>query len=458
MNIIQAVKNSLVVKRSSLANHKNPPTIPFISDKSELIADLARTKAPKYPNCSFFVSSDLHHYNAKLGMEGNDWEEEIGHDRKLFNHSKEILENLVENINKQKADYVFISGDLTKDGEILSHIEVSDILSKIDKKKEVFVIPGNHDLYNPDAASFHGKKESVKSADREMFAHIYTKFGYEKAFTRHKDSLSYTALLKNNLMLLALDTIWANETEDTDKSPKELLVDGRMQKPLWQWIEEQLIWARTFNKAVIVMQHHPFIEHWEGELDFMPEYLIENHSKLANLYSTYGARLVLVGHFHAQNLSIVADGSHNVYQILTSSPITYPCCYRYLTIKNNILTCKSDSIESIPSIPSKEEFKRLALDKLHGAVRRAIEKPLKLMGVSDADREKIIKSGSSAYQLNYEGQSNEEMESPANLMPLKESLGMMGQIALNSMGYVIEGMSKSNNAIDDNDFSIDLGN
>ena len=59
--------------------------------------------------------------------------------------------------------YVFITGDLTNDGEIENHEWVGNLLKKVTtemRKKpgyedfQIFVIPGNHDLYNKKAKSF----------------------------------------------------------------------------------------------------------------------------------------------------------------------------------------------------------------------------------------------------------------------------------------------------------------
>lgn len=104
--------------------------------------------------------------------------------------------------------YVFITGDLTNDGEIENHEWVGNLLKKVTtemRKKpgyegfQIFVIPGNHDLYNKKAKSFLPPAEeieacttyeelktllenyegiSVVSAKVTDFFRIYSDFGY----------------------------------------------------------------------------------------------------------------------------------------------------------------------------------------------------------------------------------------------------------------------------------------
>ena len=53
-------------------------------------------------------------------------------------------------IKKDKPDLVLISGDLTKDGEKLGHQNMAEKLQTIEDETdaEIFVINGNHDIYN----------------------------------------------------------------------------------------------------------------------------------------------------------------------------------------------------------------------------------------------------------------------------------------------------------------------
>lgn len=100
-------------------------------------------------------------------------------------------------------DIVIVSGDLTSDGEVLAHRRLAQILTAVTEKMreshpdfQIFVTPGNHDLYNPNAKSFmpsdeklsaaedkaecmrNAKRRSVATATYRDFFEIYKDFGY----------------------------------------------------------------------------------------------------------------------------------------------------------------------------------------------------------------------------------------------------------------------------------------
>ena len=86
--------------------------------------------------------------------------------------SVEILESALSDIASKKPQFVLISGDLTKDGEISSHELLQKRLYALKAQGiQTYVVPGNHDVNNSHARSFHGATtKQVKSAQREDFA------------------------------------------------------------------------------------------------------------------------------------------------------------------------------------------------------------------------------------------------------------------------------------------------
>lgn len=103
--------------------------------------------------------------------------------------------------------YVLISGDLTLNGEYSGHVYLSDLFGKITAKMraregyenfQILVIPGNHDIYNPAAATYTPTQEKLDNcatqeekvalmsnykADARMtssteFMELYKDFGY----------------------------------------------------------------------------------------------------------------------------------------------------------------------------------------------------------------------------------------------------------------------------------------
>ena len=128
------------------------------------------------------IISDLHVMAPELLVnEGSAFEEYLAKDRKMLRESLEILDTLVNSILELKPDLVLVTGDLTKDGERLSHQLVAAQLQRlIDAGIQVLVVPGNHDINNPDAKVFDG--DSATPADtitRAEFAEIYHNMGYD---------------------------------------------------------------------------------------------------------------------------------------------------------------------------------------------------------------------------------------------------------------------------------------
>ena len=94
------------------------------------------------------VLSDTHVMAPDLLVnDGTAWQNYLAADRKMVDNSKVLFDNMIEKIKTDiKPDLVFITGDLTKDGEQLSHLYVK---GKLDELKnagiQTLVIPGNHD-------------------------------------------------------------------------------------------------------------------------------------------------------------------------------------------------------------------------------------------------------------------------------------------------------------------------
>lgn len=85
----------------------------------------------------------------------------------------------------------------------------------------VLVLPGNHDLENPMAASFQGTGYTLaEGIDSRQFREIYRDFSLRKAAASDSASLSYMAEIAPGLRVLTLDVNTA-------------YVSGQMDEVLW---------------------------------------------------------------------------------------------------------------------------------------------------------------------------------------------------------------------------------
>ena len=85
-----------------------------------------------------------------------------------------------------KPQMVLVTGDMTKDGERMSHQLVASQLQRlVDAGIHVLVVPGNHDINNPDAKVYDG--DTTTPADtitRNEFAELYRNMGYDEQSRR----------------------------------------------------------------------------------------------------------------------------------------------------------------------------------------------------------------------------------------------------------------------------------
>ncbi len=309
-------------------------------------------KPPTYPQANFVVLSDLHTYDPALGTDGKAFESYAASDYKLTKESAEILQTAIEQIKNENVDFVLIPGDLADHGDRSTHELIAKYLIQLEKSgKKVYVIPGNHDIENPIAVKFSGNSIlRIRNISPDEFVQIYGEFGYQEALYRDPASLSYIAEPQQGLWLLALDSCRYQGKAGEQQS----VTSGRFSLQTLQWIEEMLIKAAKENKPVIAMEHHPAIEHFSSQAKYFPEYVIENYQTVSKLLAEYNVRLVITGHFHAQDITVIRwpETKKFLFDIETGSLVTYPCPYRVINIdKSQNATIRSARIQSIQSHP-----------------------------------------------------------------------------------------------------------
>ena len=101
------------------------------------------------------LMSDIHVMAPELlEKKGSAYEKYLSQDPKLLEYSGEVLEYLVGETLRRNPDLVIIPGDLTKDGELVSHQLVVSVLAKLRSAGiPVIVVPGNHDIDNPEGST-----------------------------------------------------------------------------------------------------------------------------------------------------------------------------------------------------------------------------------------------------------------------------------------------------------------
>lgn len=298
-------------------------------------------------NTRIAIASDLHVMAPELLIApGAAFERALRSDRKLLVESAEITRQLVRELLDHQVDLVLIPGDLTKDGELVSHRLVASLLSPLREAGiRTYVIPGNHDIYNPLAAIFDGgERRHTDYITPDDFAEIYTHYGYDTTaedIIERGPRLSYLAEPTPGLWICAVDS----NIYDTNIADNYPMTHGCLTPETHEWIREVGQRAEQEGKRVLMMMHHGVLEHFPLQSVIASEYLLKDWLHDSPKLADAGIEVVFTGHFHAQDAVARRFRSGTLYDVETGSPVTYPCPYRTATLRDDHLEITSHHIQ-----------------------------------------------------------------------------------------------------------------
>ncbi|MBR5068776.1 MAG: metallophosphoesterase [Bacteroidales bacterium] len=292
---------------------------------------------------SIYVATDLHVMSPDLIVnKGSAWDNYISSSHKLEDYSVDLFQNMIDTILSQMPDIVMIPGDISKDGEKLSHEYVTRELSRLtDAGIKVYVVPGNHDIGNIENAQYFdgSKRYKAENITAAEFAEMYASFGYEGS-TRDENSLSYAAEPVDGLVIIGIDSH-----------------SRKISKKTLDWICEQSLKAREEDKQVIAMMHHPIMEHFNGQIEMKSDAIIKDDENIRSRLMDAGIHMVFTGHFHTTDVAMAYNENHtdSIYDITTGSKISYPMHHRWVNLSEDmsrmdINTFVTDAIDGHPEV------------------------------------------------------------------------------------------------------------
>lgn len=362
------------------------------------------------------VISDVHLMAPSLlKQDGKALDDYIANDRKLLREGPGLVREAFARIVEEAPDVLLISGDLTKDGETVSHLYLRDsCLAGLRRAGiRVFVVPGNHDVNNPHAVEFDGDRSvRVPSPSAAEFAEIYADYGYGDAIARDPHSLSYVAQLAPGLRLLCLD---ACRYEDNSFEENTCITDGRLKKETLRFIREQARAAREDGQRMIAMMHHGTVRHWKWQTIVMGEYLVDNWRRVGSLLGRLGIDVVFTGHFHSHDISTRG----RLTDVETGSLVSYPAPMRFVEIDGDSMKIRTELLtgEGL-SFPSGNSFEQEMLEYADGAMRGVVDGIIPEK-VSPAVKERSCAILAKAYTAHLRG---DEVMSAADEAELKEAV------------------------------------
>jgi 3',5'-cyclic AMP phosphodiesterase CpdA len=411
-----------------------------------------RASPVSWPAVRFSVFSDPHLYDTRLGTEGPEFSKYMDNDRKLLPQSQEILQEAMAGVRESGARFLLVPGDLTKDGERQNHELFAGRMAELARDGiRVYVVPGNHDIFNPHAMRFTAEgRERVPWVSPEEFAEIYRDFGYGDALERDPASLSYLAEPVPGLRLLAICS--ADYGENPRKA--EPKTGGRIYTQTLAWMEKVLGEAAAAGIPVIAMMHHGAMEHYQGQAKYFGEYVVEDYPRVGELLASYGVRMVFTGHYHSQDITVRTwKNGDALYDVETGSLVTYPNPVRSVEMaEDGKVRISTTRITSLPSFVERgEDFSAYSREFTASGISTIAIKTMKGLGVPEAEALKLAGQITAPFIAHYGG---DERFTGTEMLTLT-GLSFMGGFVVGNRRDLIEGMWRDLEP-PDNAVSIDL--
>lgn len=259
-----------------------------------------------------FIASDPHYIAASL-TDGGEYYQKVldSGDSKFMPYSEEIMDAFLAAVLEAQPDALLLTGDLTYNGAVISHEALAEKLRPIEAAGiPVLVLTGNHDVFNINAARYHGAEFTrVPFATTELFSGIYDDFGLSEALSTDTDSLSYMYPLNAETRVLMLDFNTLHDYCGVSETTRS-------------WIEQQLRDAKEAGAEVLAAGHQNLFQHTV----FHDGYVIEEAKPIADLLRRYSVSLFLSGHLHVQHFR----EENGLTEITGSALCSYPCQYGIL--------------------------------------------------------------------------------------------------------------------------------
>lgn len=278
------------------------------------------------------LATDVHYQSASTWTDSPSFQDFINNcDGKVVRYEPELLEAFLDEVIELRPSALVLSGDLTMNGEKINHEELAQRLGRVREAGiPVLVIPGNHDINKPEAATYFGAvKEAAQQVTPGEFYEIYHEYGYDQALSRDTDSLSYVYPLDEKNWLLMLDSAQYEPVN---------LVEGRIREETLEWMDEQLAAAREKGIFVLPIAHHNLLA--QSRM-YTTQCAMENNDEVIGLLQKYRLPLFLSGHLHVQRIRQhrsepgAPESEYGIQEIITDSLAIPPCQYGVLTWKED---------------------------------------------------------------------------------------------------------------------------
>ncbi len=300
-------------------------------------------------SAKFAVVSDIHYFaEAGMGSDKAKFEEFCKLNNSTTYLAPSIVDTVLANLTIKalagEIEFLLVPGDLTRNAEYSAHVELANKLEKFEQMTgvPVYVINGNHDINNDRAAKYDGTNFVADTdTNPEEFEAIYAELGYNEALSRYipaegdyEGYLSYTANLGDDYRLIAIDS-QKYSADNTDSGLDEQETAGSVSDKLREWVIAETKKAKAEGREVIGMIHTNIVPHFETEVDLFDNFVLREWDKFADRVADAGMNYVFSGHVHMSDVaSYVSDNGETIYDLSTTSVLSYPNQFRTCEITN----------------------------------------------------------------------------------------------------------------------------
>ncbi len=235
------------------------------------------------------VVSDLHYLEPSLYRGSDVFLQALRRgDGKAAQYGEELMNALYQTVLYEHPDALIVTGDLTFNGEKLSHMALAGWFESIEEAGiPVWVIPGNHDINVASPVGYgNGMIYRAEGTSPEAFAAVYA-----DCLETGEAGFSYVAKVSDELWVAMTDVAIYQDTAVTP---------GLFSSGHAAWLEGVLKNAREEGARVVTATHHSLLVHTELYRD---SFVMSGSEKMASLCRTYGVKMNLSGHLHIQHIA-----------------------------------------------------------------------------------------------------------------------------------------------------------
>ena len=243
---------------------------------------------------------------------------------------------LADHARENGLKYLVICGDLTVGGEYEGHVQRAEKLRAFEEETgiRVYVINGDRDVNNPDAAAFtepDGRRREAKRTSPSDFYNIYYEFGYNEAVSvfcppdsGKAGALSY-AVCADGYRLILIDA--GKYTEDAKPGFRDM--GGGISPELLEWVRTQALQAKEAGETPVAFTHWNVCAINGLPDEATPGGVQDGAYRLRDEFADMGIHYLFSGHVGASDIgAAVSDAGEPLYSVGVPALSRFPNAYR----------------------------------------------------------------------------------------------------------------------------------